>query len=97
MIHAAGGVGFHMMKNSRAESYGSETAATAILLTMRENMGGTEKNIRLAIGSAAAAAAVWAPLRYKWKGVLSAIAATQLIFGMIGFSPTKRVLRIGAR
>ena len=64
---------------------------------MKRNMGGTEKNIRLAIGSAAAAAAVWAPLRYKWKGVLSAIAATQLIFGLIEFSPAKKVLRLGTR
>lgn len=64
---------------------------------MKENMGGTEQKIRLAIGSAAAAAAVWAPLRYKWKGVLSAIAATQLIFGMIGFSPAKKVLGLGSR
>ncbi len=62
---------------------------------MRENMGGTEQKIRLGIGSAAAAAAVFAPLRYKWKGLLSAVAATQLIFGMIGFSPVKKVLRIG--
>ena len=63
---------------------------------MKQNMGGTEKNIRLAIGSAAAAA-VWAPLRYKWKGILSAVAASQLIFGLIGFSPTKKVLRLGTR
>lgn len=62
---------------------------------MRENMGGTEQKIRLAIGSAAAAAAVWAPLRYKWKGWLSAVAATQLIFGLIGFSPAKKLLGIG--
>jgi hypothetical protein len=64
---------------------------------VRQNMGDTEQKIRLAIGSAAAATAVWAPLRYKWKGVLSAIAATQLIFGLIGFSPGKRVLGLGSR
>ena len=64
---------------------------------MKENMGGTEQKIRLAIGSAAAATAVWAPLRYKWKGVLSAIAATQLIFGLIGFSPAKKILGLGHR
>ena len=62
---------------------------------MRQNIGDTEQKIRLAIGSAAAAAAVWAPLRYKWKGVLSAIAASQLIFGLIGFSPTKKLLGLG--
>ena len=64
---------------------------------MKENMGGTEQKIRLAIGSAAAAAAVWAPLRYKWKGLLSAVAASQLIFGLIGFSPVKKMLQIGIR
>jgi hypothetical protein len=64
---------------------------------MRENIGDTEQKIRLGIGSAAAAAAIYAPLRYKWKGVLSAIAATQLITGMTGFSPVKRVLGIGRR
>lgn len=64
---------------------------------MRGNMGDTEQKIRLGIGSAAAAAAVYAPLRYKWKGVLSAIAASQLITGMTGFSPMKKALGVGRR
>lgn len=34
-----------------------------------------EQKIRFAIGSAAGAAAIFAPLSYKWKGVLSAVAA----------------------
>ncbi len=38
-------------------------------------MGDTEVKIRYAIGSAAAAAAIFAPLSYKWKGVLTAVAA----------------------
>jgi hypothetical protein len=64
---------------------------------MRPNLGETEQKIRLGIGSAAAAAAIYAPLRTKWKGVLSAIAASQLIAGMTGFSPIKRVLGLGRR
>ncbi|HEY7387747.1 MAG TPA: DUF2892 domain-containing protein [Bryobacteraceae bacterium] len=61
---------------------------------MKCNVGPTEQKVRLAIGSAAAAAAVWAPLRYKWKGVLSAVAATGLISGMTGFSLFKKVLGV---
>jgi hypothetical protein len=34
-------------------------------------MGETEQKIRYGIGSAAAAAAIFAPLSYKWKGVLA--------------------------
>jgi hypothetical protein len=61
---------------------------------MKANMGDREQKIRLAIGSAAAATAVWAPLRYKWKGLLSVLAATQLIFGLTRFSPSKKVLGV---
>jgi len=61
---------------------------------MRENIGDREQKIRLAIGSAAAAAAVFAPLRYKWKGILSAVAATGLITGLIRYSPLKRVIGV---
>jgi len=64
---------------------------------MRANIGDTEQKIRLGIGSAAAAAAIYAPLRYKWKGILSAVAATQLIAGMTGFSPFKKALGLGRR
>ena len=32
-------------------------------------MSSVEQKIRLAVGSAAAAAAIFAPLNYKWKGV----------------------------
>ena len=56
---------------------------------MRQNLGDTEQKIRLAVGSAAGAAAVFAPLRYKWKGVLSAVAAGALITGLTRTSPFK--------
>ena len=62
---------------------------------MKENVGPTEQKVRLAIGSAAAAAAIFAPLRYKWKGVLSAVAAGGLISGMTGFSLFKKVMGLG--
>jgi hypothetical protein len=64
---------------------------------MRENMGDTEQKIRMAVGSAAAAAAIFAPLRYKWKGLLTAAAFTGLFTGATGFSPFKRALGIGRR
>lgn len=59
---------------------------------MRENMGNTEQKIRMAVGSAAGAAAVFAPLKYKWKAVLSAVAADGLITGITKHSPFKRVV-----
>ena len=59
---------------------------------MKENMGDTEQKIRLAVGSAAAATAVFAPLRYKWKGILSAVAFGGLFTGLTRFSPFKRVV-----
>jgi hypothetical protein len=74
-----------------------KTDCNTILRTgeiMKANMGDREQKIRLAIGSAAAATAVWAPLRYKWKGWLSVLAATQLIFGLTRFSPSKKFLGV---
>jgi hypothetical protein len=62
---------------------------------MKHNMGGREQKIRMAIGSAAGAAAVFAPLRYKWKGVLSAVAVGGLLTGLTGRSPSKWIA--GAR
>jgi hypothetical protein len=64
---------------------------------MKENMGSKEQKIRMAIGSAAAAAAIFAPLRYKWKGVLTAAAFSGLFTGATGFSPAKKMLRLGSR
>jgi hypothetical protein len=62
---------------------------------MKENMGTTEQNIMTGIGSAAAAAAIFAPLRYKWKGVLTAAAFAGLFTGLTGHSPFKKVFRRG--
>ncbi|MBZ5584304.1 MAG: DUF2892 domain-containing protein [Acidobacteriia bacterium] len=62
---------------------------------MKQNMGDREQKIRMAVGSAAAAAAIFAPLRYKWKGVLTAAAFGGLFTGATGFSPFKKALRMG--
>ncbi len=56
-------------------------------------MSGNETKIRYAIGSAAAAAAIFAPLSYKWKGVLTAIAADAILTGVFGYSPLRRLIR----
>jgi hypothetical protein len=56
-------------------------------------MSDTEQKIRYAIGSAAAAAAIFAPLSYKWKGVLTAIAADTILSAIWGVSPVKRLVR----
>jgi hypothetical protein len=56
-------------------------------------MGDVEQRIRLAIGSAAAASAIFAPLSYKWKGVLTAVAADAILTGIYGVSPLKHLFR----
>lgn len=55
-------------------------------------MSSTEEKIRLAVGSAAAAAAIFAPLGYKWKGVLTGIAASAILTAVYGVSPMRRLL-----
>lgn len=55
-------------------------------------MSETEQQIRYAVGSAAAAAAIFAPLGYKWKGVLTAVAAETILSAVYGISPLKRLL-----
>ena len=62
---------------------------------MQENVGPTEQKIRMAIGAAATAAAIFAPLRYKWKGLLSAAAFMGLFTGATGYSPFKKVFHLG--
>jgi hypothetical protein len=62
---------------------------------MKRNMGDTEQKIRIGVGSAAGAAAVFAPVRYKWKGVLSAVAVGGLLTGLYRFSPMKRAFGLG--
>jgi hypothetical protein len=55
-------------------------------------MSETEQRIRYGIGSAAAAAAIFAPISYKWKGVLTAVAAETILSAVYGISPVKRLL-----
>ena len=55
-------------------------------------MSEKEQKIRYAIGSAAAAAAIFAPLSYKWKGILTTIAAETILSAVYGISPVKRLL-----
>jgi hypothetical protein len=62
---------------------------------MRVNTGDTEQKIRMGIGAAAAAAAIFAPLSYKWKGVLTGVATAGLLSGTLGYSPFKHLFHIG--
>jgi len=62
---------------------------------MKENMGDREQKVHMAIGSAAGAAAVFAPLRYKWKAVLSAVAVAGLLTGIFKISPFKQLASVG--
>jgi len=59
----------------------------------KRNMSGVEEKIRLAVGSAAAASAIFAPLSNKWKGVLVAVAAAEILTGIYGVSPIKHLFR----
>lgn len=56
-------------------------------------MTSVEQKIRFAIGSAAAAAAIFEPLNYKWKGVLTAVAADAILSAIYEVSPVRRLLR----
>ncbi|MES2219600.1 MAG: YgaP-like transmembrane domain [Acidobacteriota bacterium] len=56
-------------------------------------MNELEQKIRFGIGSAAAAAAIFAPLSYKWRGVLTAVAADAILTGVYGTSPVKTLFR----
>lgn len=55
-------------------------------------MSETEQKVRYGIGSAAAAAAIFAPISYKWKAVLTAVAADTILSAIYGISPGKRLL-----
>jgi len=59
---------------------------------MKENMRPNQQKVAMAVGSAAAAAAIFAPLRYKWKGLLSALAFGGLFSGVTGFSLFNKVM-----
>ncbi len=56
-------------------------------------MGDVEQKIRYAVGSAAAGAAIFAPLSYKWKGVLAAVAADAILTAIYGISPWRKLIR----
>jgi hypothetical protein len=62
------------------------------MIVKRFTMNGTEEKIRYAIGSAAAAAAIFAPLSYKWKGVLTGVAAGAILTAIYEVSPIRRFL-----
>ncbi len=62
---------------------------------MRVNTGDTEQKIRMGVGAAAAAAAIFAPLGYRWKGILSGVATMGLLTGMMGYSPFKHAFHLG--
>jgi hypothetical protein len=55
------------------------------------NMSTKEENIRYAIGSAAAATAIFAPLSYPWKAVLAAVAAETVLTAIYGVSPIRQL------
>lgn len=55
-------------------------------------MSETEQKIRYGIGAAAAASAIFAPISYAWKGVLTAVAAETILSAIYGVSPVKRLL-----
>lgn len=57
-------------------------------------MSETERRVRFGIGSAAAAAAMFASLSYKWKGVLTGVAAETILSAVYGLCPIRRTLHI---
>jgi hypothetical protein len=59
-------------------------------ITKDFRMSETEQKVRYGIGSAAAAAAIFAPISYKWKSVLTAVAAEVILSAVYGFSPVKK-------
>lgn len=61
-------------------------------ITKDFRMSETEQKVRYGIGAAAAAAAIYAPLNYKWKGLLTGVAAEVILSAVYGFSPIKRFI-----
>lgn len=55
-------------------------------------MSDTEQKIRYGIGSAAAA--IFAPVSYAWKGVLTAVAAETILSAVYGFCPFRSMTRL---
>ncbi|HET8637299.1 MAG TPA: hypothetical protein VFL96_10650 [Acidobacteriaceae bacterium] len=56
-------------------------------------MSEKEENIRYAIGSAAAATAIFAPLGYTWKAILAALAAETVLTAVYGVSPIRQLTK----
>lgn len=56
-------------------------------------MSGTEEKIRYVVGSAAAATAIFVPLSYKWKTILTGVAAGAILTAVYGVSPLRRLLQ----
>lgn len=54
-------------------------------------MNEMQQKISLGIGSAAAAAAIFAPLNYSWKGILTTVAACTILSGIFGVSPKQEI------
>lgn len=75
------------------------TASTATTATPKQSSvniaqsGSTTDNLRLAIGAAAAASAIFAPLSYAWRGVLTAVAAESILGGIYGSTPLRKLFR----
>ncbi len=55
-------------------------------------MSDVEQKVRLGIGCAAAASAIFAPLSYKWKAVLSAVAAAGILTGLYRVCPVRSLI-----
>jgi hypothetical protein len=55
-------------------------------------IGDLEQKIHFAIGSAAAAAAIFAPLSYKWKGILTGIAAEEILSAVYRRYPMSQLI-----
>lgn len=69
-------------------------SAIANDLAKNFRMSETEQKVRYGVGSAAAAAAIFAPLSYKWKGLLTAVAAETILSAVYGTSAMKRLLHM---
>jgi hypothetical protein len=55
-------------------------------------MSDVEQKVRLGIGCAAAASAIFAPLNYKWKSVLTAVAAAGILTGLYRVCPVRNLI-----
>lgn len=57
-------------------------------------MGTRKQNVLFGVGSAAAAAAIFAPLSYMWKGILTGVATDAILSGVYGRSQLKRIFNV---